>query len=103
MQLKTCSMSDKPTDKVQNERLEVLLSREQKALFEHAAALQGRTLADFVIASAHEAALRTIEEAQMIQLSANDSRVFAEALVNPREPNARLKATAQRYLKQTGV
>lgn len=102
-QVEDIGMSDKPTAKAQNEKLEVRISREQTALFQRAAALQGRTLTDFVIASAHEAALRTIEEAQMIQLSANDSRVFAEALVNPREPNARLKATAQRYLRLTGA
>jgi uncharacterized protein (DUF1778 family) len=102
-QVEDIGMSDKPTAKAQNERLEVLLSREQKALFEHAAELRGRTLTDFVIASAHEAALRTIEEAQTIRLTARDSRAFAEALLNPREPNARLKATVQRYLKLTGA
>jgi uncharacterized protein (DUF1778 family) len=61
----------------------------------------GRTLTDFVIASVHDAAVRAIEETQTIQLSARDSRAFAEALLNPREPNARLKASAQRYLKLT--
>ncbi|MGH7120817.1 MAG: DUF1778 domain-containing protein [Acetobacteraceae bacterium] len=51
----------------------------------------------------HDAAVRGIEETQTIRLSAADSRTFAEALLNPREPNARLKATAQRYLKLTGA
>ena len=38
-----------------------------------------------------------------IRLSAADSHAFAEALLHPREPNARLKAVAQRYLKLTGA
>jgi uncharacterized protein (DUF1778 family) len=56
-----------------------------------------------VIASVHNAAVRTIEEKQTIRLSARDSRAFTEALLNPREPNARLRAAAQRYLKLTGA
>jgi uncharacterized protein (DUF1778 family) len=84
-------------------RLETRISREQKALFQRAAELQGRTLTDFVIASAHEAAVRVIEDMQTIRLSARDSRAFAEALINPREPNARRKSSAQRYLKLTGA
>jgi len=30
-------------------------------------------------------------------LNAEESRVFAEALLNPREPNKRLRAAARRY------
>jgi type I restriction enzyme S subunit len=36
-------------------------------------------------------------------LGADDSLAFAEALVHPKEPNARLKAAARRYVKSTGV
>jgi uncharacterized protein (DUF1778 family) len=94
-------MSGKPIAKARDERLEARISGDQKALFQRAAELQGRTLTDFVIASVHDAAVRAIAESQTIRLSAEDSRVFAEALLNPREPNARLKAAAQRYLKLT--
>ena len=96
-------MSRKSSTKTRDERLEARISRDQKALFQRAAELQGRTLTDFVIASVHEAAVRVIEETQTIRLSARDSRAFAAALLNPREPNARLKASAQRYLKLTGA
>ena len=85
-----------------NERLEARVSREQKALFQRAAELQGRTLTDFVIASVHEAALRTIEEIRTIRLDADESRVFAEALLNPREPTDRLRKAARRYLDTIG-
>ncbi len=46
--------------------------------------------------------MRVIEETQAIRLGEEDSRAFAEALLNPREPNAKLKKAAQRYLKLTG-
>lgn len=39
---------------------------------------------------------------RIIRLNAKDSRAFADALLNPREPNARLRAAARRYLSRTG-
>lgn len=80
------------------ERLEARVSSDQKNLFQRAAELQGRTLTDFVIASVHEAAVRTLEDLQTVKLTAEESRAFAEALLNPREPGGRLKAAAQRYI-----
>ena len=75
------------------------MSADQKNLFLRAAELQGRTLTDFVIASVHEAAVRTIGDMQSIQLTAEESRVFAEAVLNPREPTDRLRAAARRYIE----
>ncbi len=85
------------------ERLEARVTAEQKDLIERAAALQGRTITDFVLTSVQDAARRAIAEHQQIELSLRDSEAFVEALLNPREPNARLKAAAQRYLKLTGA
>jgi uncharacterized protein (DUF1778 family) len=83
-------------------RLEARISSDQKALFQRAAEIQGRTLTDFVIASVHDAAVRTIDETQAIRLTEQESRAFAEALLNPREPSPRLKAAAQRYIETFG-
>ena len=85
------------------QRLETRVTAEQKDLIERAAALQGRTITDFVLTSVQDAAQRTIERHQQIELSLRDSEAFVEALLNPREPNARLKAAARRYLKLTGA
>jgi uncharacterized protein (DUF1778 family) len=71
-------------------------------LFQRAAELQGRTLTDFLVSSAHEAAVRTIEEMRLIRLSAEDSRTFAEALLNPRRPSEKLRAAARRYMEAIG-
>ena len=64
---------------VRKERFEARISSKQKALFKRAAELQGPTLTDFLIASAHDAAVRTAEEMEIIRLSAADSRALAEA------------------------
>lgn len=88
-----------PKTSLRSERLEARVSREQKELFQRAAELQGRTLTDFVVASAHQAAVRTIEEMSTIRLSAEESRAFAEALLHPCEPDDRLRAAARRFLE----
>lgn len=85
-----------------SERLEARISAEQKALFQRAAELQGRTLTDFIVASVQDAAVRTINEMQVIRLSVEDSKAFAEALLNPPEPNERLRAAARRYMDVMG-
>jgi uncharacterized protein (DUF1778 family) len=88
--------------KQKQERLEARISRGQKSLFQRAADLQGRTLTDFVLHSAHEAAVRTIEQSGVIRLNAEDSRSFADALLKPKKPSAKLRAAAQRYLDRFG-
>jgi uncharacterized protein (DUF1778 family) len=82
-----------------SERLEARISSEQKALFQRAAELQGRTLTDFVIASVQESAVKTIAELEAICLTTVDSRAFVEALLHPREPVPELRAAAERYRK----
>ena len=49
------------------------------------------------IAAAQEAANRTIEEAQIIRLSVEDQRAFAEAIVNPAPPSAALSRAAEAH------
>ena len=64
-------------------RLEARLPSETHALLKRAAEMQGRSLTDFVVTAASEAAVRLISEHQLIQLSLEDQRRFAEALLNP--------------------
>jgi len=92
-----------PPRRVRAERLEARLTRDQKALIEHAAALQGRTVTDFVLASVQEAARRAIQEHRQVDLSLRDSQSFVEALLNPRPVNDRLRETVRRYRETTGV
>jgi uncharacterized protein (DUF1778 family) len=85
------------------ERLETRVTTDQKKLFERAAALQGRTLTDFVLTSVQEAARRAIDEHQRIELSVRDSEAFAAALLDPPPVGARLRETVRRYRRATGV
>ena len=79
------------------ERLEARISPEQKTLLERAAALEGRSLTDFVISSAQSAAIETIQRHDMIALTARDSQMFAAALMHPPAPNERLRTAARRH------
>ncbi len=74
----------------------------EKALLQRAADLKGESLTEFVIRSAKEAADRVVEEATIWRLSAEDSRLFVETLLNPPEPNATLRAAAAHYKKVMG-
>ena len=89
--------------RVRAQRLETRVTAEQKTLIERAAALQGRTVTDFVLASVQDAARRAIEEHQQFELSVRDSETFVEALLNPTPVNDRLRDTVRRYRETTGV
>jgi uncharacterized protein (DUF1778 family) len=83
-------------------RLEARISPDQKALFQRAAALQGRTLTDFVVGCVAEEAKRVVGENEVIKLSERDRRVFVEALLNPPSPNKALQKAAKRHARQIG-
>jgi uncharacterized protein (DUF1778 family) len=83
-------------------RLEARVSAAQKNLLQQAAALSGRTLSEFVVASAQDAARRVIAEHESIRLSREEQLVFVEALLKPPEPNSRLKRAAKDYLQKIG-
>lgn len=62
-----------------------------------AAEIQGRTLTDFVMAAADEAACRAIQETEIIRLSIESQRQIAAAILHPPAPAAALKRAAKRY------
>lgn len=64
-------------------RLEARLPVAVHSLLKQAADLQGRSLSDFVVASAREAAERAIALNSEIQLSLSEQKRFAETLINP--------------------
>ncbi len=85
------------------QRLEARVTAEQKTLIERAAALQGRTVTDFVLTSVQEAARRAIEEHRLLELSVRDSEAFVAALLRSKPVNSRLRDTVRRYRDMTGV
>jgi uncharacterized protein (DUF1778 family) len=77
-------------------RLEARLPADVLEVLKRAAEIQGRTLTDFVVTAAREAAVQAIEEHHIIRLSLADQRAIAEAILNPPEPNAALKRAFER-------
>jgi uncharacterized protein (DUF1778 family) len=84
------------------ERLEARITADQKALFQRAADLSGRSLTDFVVSSLQEAAEEVVRSHEVMRLSARDSAALIEALLNPPPPNENLRAAAERYRKFIG-
>jgi uncharacterized protein (DUF1778 family) len=78
-------------------RLEARVPRETKALWERAAAIQGKKMTEFVVSSAVEAAHRVLHENELADLTRRDKIAFIEALLNPPTPNAKLRKAAARH------
>ena len=78
-------------------RIEARIAPEALMIVKRAAEIQGRSVSDFVVAAAQEAARRTIEEAQIIRLSVADQRAFAEAILNPPPASPALARAAEAY------
>lgn len=86
-----------PATALRQERLEARVTKAQKSLFQRAAEILGRSLSDFVVSSAQEAATRAIQERSVMTLTERDQQAFVSALLNPPAPSARLRQAAQRH------
>ena len=95
--------ADTTGQRSRSERLEARVSMEQKTLFIRAATLQGRSLTDFLVASAQEAAIETVRTHDALRLSERDRRAFVSALLAPPAPAEPLERAAKRYRERTGL
>ena len=77
-------------------RLEARISTELHAMLKHAAEIQGRSLTDFVVSAAQEAAQRAIEQGEVVRLSLADSERFAQAILSPPDPSLALERAFER-------
>lgn len=82
-------------------RLEARVSVDEKKLLQHAAALQGQSLTEFLVSCAHNAAQKTVQEHETMELSARDRKAFVAALLKPPAPGKRLKKATRRYKDTT--
>jgi uncharacterized protein (DUF1778 family) len=83
-------------------RLDARLPADIHALLKRAAEIEGRTLTDFVVTAAREAAWRTIKETEIIRLSVQDQRRIAEAILNPPAPTPALRRAFKHRRKLFG-
>jgi uncharacterized protein (DUF1778 family) len=89
---------------VRSARVEARLAPEALELVRRAAELEGRSVSDFVVSAAQEAARRTIEDNSVIRLSAEDQLKFVQMLLDPPEDNdawTRAAAAHRRLIVQS--
>jgi uncharacterized protein (DUF1778 family) len=87
---------------VKRDRMHLRMDAKTKRKLERAAAFEGSSVTEFVLANAVAAAERVIQSHEKITLSAKDWEVFYDALINPPEPNETLKDAARRYRERIG-
>lgn len=80
-----------PDQEDEQARLNARVPGKLYSQIKRAAAINGVTITDFVIAAATEAAQRTMEQANIMRLSLADQECFAAALLNPPKPNDALE------------
>jgi uncharacterized protein (DUF1778 family) len=80
-------------------RIEARIAPDVLALVKRAAEILGRSVSDFVVVAAQEAAHRTIEEAHVIRLSVQDQQRFADCLLNPPKPSPALARAKKAHSK----
>src|SRR5271157_5787512 len=78
-------------------RLEARITREALAIVRRAAEIQGRSVSDFVVAAAQEAARKTVAETEVIRLSREAQERFVALLLNPPVPAPALKRAFRRH------
>ena len=69
-------------------------------VIKRAAEIEGRSVGDFVVAAAHQAAQRIVAETHVLHLTLADQQALAEALATPPKPAPALRRarTAHRRL-----
>jgi uncharacterized protein (DUF1778 family) len=79
-------------------RFDARLPKAQKEFFEKAASLGGfRSLTDFIILTAQEKAIEIIKEKEQVIASERDSKIFFDAITNPKAPSKTLKNALKDY------
>ncbi|KGE12621.1 DUF1778 domain-containing protein [Sphingobacterium deserti] len=87
-----------------NDRIDVRISKEHKALIKYAAEIGGfKTVSEFIVTLAKNEAIRIIEKETKILKSMDDRVVFVEALLNPPAPNESLKTALKDYSQFTNL
>jgi uncharacterized protein (DUF1778 family) len=87
---------------IKRDRMHLRLDAKTKRKLERAAAYEQTTVTKFVMTNAMAAAERIIDAHEKVTLSPADWDVFYNALLDPPEPNRKLKAAARRYRERFG-
>lgn len=91
------------TQSTRSERIEARIAPEVLATVRRAAEMQGRSLSEFVVQAAEQAAQRTIEDLQVVRLSTEDQIRFVESLLNENaEPAPAMHRAAKHHANLFG-
>ena len=86
-----------PMEALKRDRIEARLQPAVKETIEEAANILGVTISSFVVESAQARALEVVQSYRRIKLSAEESAMFAAALVEPAAPSAALRRAMERH------
>ena len=88
-----------PKENSRNVRIEARIAPDALAMVKRAAEMQGRSISDFVVAAAQEAAHKAIDEANIIRLSIEDQRRFVDLLLDPPELSPAMKRARKAHAR----
>ena len=78
-------------------RIEARIAPDALGVIRRAAEIQGRSVSDFIVAAAQEAARKAVAKVEMIRLSRKAQEQFAAMLLNPPAPTAALARALKRH------
>lgn len=78
-------------------RIEARISPEALRVVRRAAEIQGRSVSDFVVAAAQEAARQTVSEVEILRLSSEAQEQFISLLLDPPPPGPALVRAFKRH------
>ena len=90
----------KEAEAIKDARVDMRIPQALKDIWQHAAAMRGNSLSDYIINAVSDSAMRDVEQQHVIHLTVRDQMALLDALNAPaREPNERMKKAAANYKK----
>ena len=83
-----------------DERIDLRISADQKALLARAASYAGVSLSSFLVSAAADRARELVAEREILILTPRDWRKFVRAIDETGRPEPRLEAASHRYRKR---
>jgi len=80
-----------------DDRINLRLKQDAKLMLERAASFEGKTVSKFILNSALDRARRAIKEHDIMNLNAQDSELFFNALARPVRFNSKLMAAFEEH------
>jgi uncharacterized protein (DUF1778 family) len=90
------------TSKAKNNRIDLRVTLEQKAVLERAAALKGVSLSAYTLFHLLPAAKQEVDSHEKLVLSDRDRDLFMSVMDNPPELKGKLKGAIKQYREKYG-